>query len=99
MTEMVERVAKGLEAACGEQMGCNSDRCCCWGADQVMQCMMGVSLGALARAAIEAMREPTEGMIKAGAPHHWEGPNDIYADAEDAWRAMIAAALATEKVA
>ncbi len=42
---------------------------------------------ALARAAIEAMREPTEAMIDAGA---------IYADcngAHGAWQAMIDAAL------
>jgi hypothetical protein len=49
-----------------------------------------------ARAAIAAMREPAEGMIKAGwMPHPQpEFRCDIPREPADAWRAMIDAALA-----
>jgi len=47
--------------------------------------------GLLARAAIEAMREPTEAMVDAGyeAGGYTPDPSNI----EGAWRAMIDAAL------
>ena len=46
-----------------------------------------------ARAAIEAMREPTDGMLQAGAKGSGE---DSLGVAEGAWQAMIQAALSEE---
>lgn len=59
---------------------------------------------AIARAAIEAMREPSEAMVKRGADtevmHSWgsppsrKGAGEYVADPESIWSAMIDAALA-----
>lgn len=48
----------------------------------------------LARAAIEAMREPTEAMCKKAGNGYARGRGDWYVDGPaDVWRAMIDAAL------
>ena len=47
-----------------------------------------------ARAAIEAMREPTEAMLEESVGHLYAGQPDIRDRIADAWRSMIAAALA-----
>lgn len=46
----------------------------------------------LARAAIAAMREPTESMVAEGSPHIRQGWRDI---ASEIWRKMIDASLTT----
>jgi hypothetical protein len=46
----------------------------------------------IARAAIEAMREPTEAMVEAHYKAHAD-TETVFADAEDVWRAMIDAAI------
>jgi len=80
MSEMVERVARALRALPVRdyaQVGGELDE---------------LRLREAARAAIEAMREPTEGMVKAG-----ENTVCIHGDpqcgAAYAWAAMIDAAL------
>ena len=50
-------------------------------------------LGKRARAAIEAMREPTEAMTLAPYGDHDLGGYDDMIEAADNWRAMIDAAL------
>lgn len=50
---------------------------------------------AQARAAIEAMREPTPEMVSAGMGEVPEDGSE-YEDVEDAWRAMIDAALSQD---
>ena len=50
----------------------------------------------LARTAVEAMREPTEGMVAAGSDGTWDHVTDRCLDAPTmtgAWRGMIDAAL------
>lgn len=70
MSEMVDRVAKALEARLkGNEF---------------------LSYEDAARAAIEAMRQPTQAMIEAGAVGSGE---DSEAVAEGAWEYMIDAAL------
>lgn len=47
---------------------------------------------ARARAALEAMREPTEVQVERGVDAAWPGPEAVYADEHDSAEAMIAAA-------
>ena len=49
-------VVAALIDAIGEQHGCNSDRCACWGAAEVLKCKLGVTVEQLALAAIGAVR-------------------------------------------
>lgn len=49
------------------------------------------TLERMARAAIAAMREPTEAMIEAGQAEEWTGKREAV---ESVWGAMIDAALA-----
>lgn len=58
MSEMVERVAKALCRQCGIEDGCSSEQ-----ADRAANSDMYLNFCAAARAAIEAMREPTEDML------------------------------------
>jgi hypothetical protein len=74
MSEMVERVARAMFIA--EQA---------WRRTPVPGTVLNV---VMARAALEAMREPTEGMINAADPH-----GIIMADFQTAWRDMIDEAL------
>lgn len=80
MTEMVERVAKAI----AEHGGSNWETCL----KAPGQRMAGM-YRAMARAAIEAMREPTVEMCRDAA---WDdyGPDEC----QTCWRAMIDAALA-----
>ena len=91
MTSMLERVARAMFNASGEEYGMkwamNPDNRARW--------------KMLARTAIEAMREPTEAMVEAASAtgeyggisdHGAPEPNDF--DPEDVWDAMITAALA-----
>lgn len=88
-SEMVERVAGALHAAHAE-VG--------WPADECETC------DKLARAAIEAMREPTEAMIRAGEPVVYDcyslepGEGLDENPALPTWQAMIDAALQDEVV-
>jgi len=78
---MIEIVKNGLAAKIGEPSGCGDYGCSCYGAENIIRCLLHVSLEALARAAIEAMREPTEAMMEAAGTglaggadrwkHHW----------------------------
>lgn len=81
MSEMVERVARAI--------------CCphgCRNVDtQYAVCQAG-TYRADARAAIEAMREPTEAMVNACV--EYAGAYDVqHTEARDNYRAMIAVAL------
>ncbi len=76
MSEMIERVALALEPKC-RAFGKG---------DMPMQVARE-----FARAAIEALREPTDAMVKAGYRDDSEGANDC--DTADQWRRMIDAAL------
>jgi hypothetical protein len=58
--------------------------------DDVVKVDGYVNLRALARAAIEAMREPTKAMIEAGASGSGEDSEDV---ATGAWESMIDVAL------
>ncbi len=79
MTSMVERVARAMYPKGWEQDGHFNSRERAWRRDHAM---------IAARAAIEAMREPTPGMLSDGlAIHDWDhGLDDVYT-------AMIDAAL------
>lgn len=87
-SEMVERVAGALHAAHAE-VG--------WPADECETC------DKLARAAIEAMREPTEAMVCAAEclTSEFRTEHDrieVPPGPEEAWQAMIDAALQDEVV-
>lgn len=78
MSEMVERVAGAIYDAAGD-------------CDQEMNL---AAARALARAAIAAMREPTEAMKAAGGFAYMErGGMNARDGSDDIWRAMIDAAL------
>lgn len=91
MSEMIERVGEALRAECRKQYG--SD----WNYD---------SAWAFARAAIEAMREPTAEMVDTGQVQvNLHDPNtppahafELLSEEEvtDIWGAMIDAALADD---
>ncbi len=98
MTEMVERVARAICEADSEPW----DELGETGADNAPFPYSKEMYRKLARAAIAAMREPTEGMNAAGAlPWRWtthEAPPGLelpfgWTNA-DTWRVMIDAALA-----
>lgn len=87
MTEMVERVRMTIADALTDQDG--------W----MKKSYSREDMTEVARAAIEAMREPTESMIDKATDFDW-GPG-ISGDETDAspnrvWQAMIDAALVTE---
>lgn len=85
MTEsMVERVARAIEASLGGRTN-SSD------VNPIIDPLhpdLRAALPGMARAAVAAMREPTEAMKEAGATYCQE-----YADSLDAYHAMIDAAL------
>jgi hypothetical protein len=78
---MVERVGKAIADA-----GTTNEELLFYGYDQRRE-----MYDALARAAIEAMREPTEAMCDEGAKEHRWGYGAY--DAEVTWKHMISAAL------
>ncbi len=81
MTEMLERVARAIERST-----CDSDAEFeqSWGHDNVRHNRL-----IEARAAIEAMRVPTDTMRWAGGT----ALHDKHEDAEGVWRAMVSAEL------
>ena len=78
MSEMIERVARAIWKKADEQY---------LGTEKMEDC------DAIARAAIEAMREPTMEMIAAGAHGSGEDSDRV---AIGAWKEMIDAALSAE---
>jgi hypothetical protein len=78
---MIERVAKALYGASAEFPDHTWEA-----ADEDTR----VYWSARARAAIEAMREPTLEMFEAGRPYMVDGPHEV-------WREMIDAALEGRK--
>ena len=87
MSEMVRKVGAALKRA----WPVDSEGLCCLTPDE---------LDAMARAALAAMREPTEAMVGAGDGCHeyypFSSSVSSAADAETVWRAMIDAALGGE---
>jgi hypothetical protein len=83
MSEMIERVARALCVAAGQDPDFNYDP---HGINRTDDVRWRVNV-TKARAAIEAMREPTEGMVYADTVKEW--PSDACA----AWKAMIDEAL------
>lgn len=92
MSEMVERVARAICAADDEpwdELGETSEDNAPFGYSR--QWYRG-----LARAAIAAMREPTEEMISGEGVHehvHWDYSCYVCGGAQEHWYAMIDAAL------
>lgn len=89
MSEMVDRVAKAIaKAICNQNAMLELDEDECGYFDDYDN--KGYDCRVVARAAIEAMREPTRQMIEAGAIGSGE---DSEATATGSYEAMIAAAL------
>jgi hypothetical protein len=80
MSEMVERVARAIQAQSGHQPATDE------GWNRPENTLSVQNFRRMAKAAIEAMREPTEDMIQAGI----DGP---VGDTEGKWQAMIDEAL------
>lgn len=78
MNEMIERIARAIHATKDDMTVYP------WWHGNVDQCRLS---RALARAAITAMREPTDGMVIAGCHHENLG------DMAGRWQAMIDKAL------
>jgi hypothetical protein len=81
MSEMIERVARAIDAVLGDEheslsreMGCGS---------HAKEMRTTATLEA-ARAAIEAMREPTEAMKAVTSENTWHAVQDWYAMIEEA---------------
>jgi len=91
MSEMIERVARAIEDALTKEVAAIGGYMDSGGA-QVVTVEASIDLSVIARAAIEAMRRPTEAMTDAGieasvlegAPHHTGAA---------AWDSMIDKAL------
>lgn len=83
MSEMVERVAQRL---CQEEYGAHV-----WDIDFNIR----PRFASRARAAIEAMREPTSAMCEASLKNDWTFADSVnsYAGPIERWRAMIDEAL------
>ncbi len=85
MSEMVERVAYAIAKAEQPNMGLSW----CMNAPNRERCCV------LARAAIEAMREPAEAMVEKGS-ETMDGDDNFYIGtraAKEAWQAMINEAM------
>jgi hypothetical protein len=80
MSEMIKRVADAMQVA-GDK----------W-VNEGHADWRDIDLKVLARAAIEALREPTKAMVAASNPHPAEQEIAIFA-----WQAMIDAALSPDK--
>lgn len=80
MNEMIERVAKAIETELEAAQA--------WGTAPLQR--------DLARAAIEAMREPTQDMVRASGPDP-HGGGHTARDAEDIYTSMIDAAMGRGK--
>lgn len=84
MSEMIERVARAICKAECQEIGCGECR---------QPCSEWKSCGTMARAAIEAIREPTTAMVAKGAEWIVLPKGMAEAQAKDMFRAMIDAAL------
>lgn len=91
---MLDRVTLAIDGVLGRdheslsiEMGCGS----------IAQNLRAEAMAAAARAAVAAMREPTEAMCKAGeaviVSHAWSGRGEHISDPETPWEAMIDEAL------
>ena len=89
MSEMIERVARALEADYIRTSGVRLDMNPSW-----------APFRQSARAAIEAMREPTDKMLTAGgsvdAGHAWSPKKELVASPGSVWTAMIDEALKSD---
>jgi hypothetical protein len=110
MSEMVEKVARAIRAGrgCGNEFPCPF---CEWGPDELTEQFDETGCIWLARAAIEAMREPTEAMARAyktalkvhidALPDKIRVPGGFVVDEplkmRLRWQAMIDAALARDE--
>ena len=97
MATMIERVAAALaeNRKARKRAAEYGDACACMGPPEYCLCEQGRDL-VDARAAIAAMREPTEGMIEAAEREDGGDPYaefDSRATGTDHWHAMIDAAL------
>lgn len=90
--DMIEKIAKAMCEANGTIWG--GPR----GEDDPDFLLVKLSYMRMARAAIEAMREPTEAMLKAGDLPGWDDSVSIGLSGE-VWQAMIDAALPSPPVA
>lgn len=95
---MVERVARAIMG--DNNVRCMDDRCGCAGYER-WECALGTNPHDMARAAIEAMREPTDAMRNAkdkyGDGICWGYDCHICGGITDEkWRSMIDAALKGE---
>jgi hypothetical protein len=99
MTEtesMVERVAKAIVAELGRQEGYDDPKAIMPGLKISYLDQGEVDMGKVARAAIEAMRWPTDGMRSAGARRGNWSENELGNEwdcADNVWFAMIDKAL------
>jgi hypothetical protein len=90
VSEMIERVAAAMKAMCAQPL-CNLSSL-----EPVLVGGLGDAWPYIARAAIAAMREPSNAMVSAAEAHDdgYSGPSSAGpADAETHWKAMIDAAL------
>jgi hypothetical protein len=57
MSEIEEKIKQAMIDRLGDQWGCNSDRCACFGAEEVMLCKMGISLESLIDIMLKVVRD------------------------------------------
>lgn len=82
MSEMVERVARAINVLTMS-----------WSDDDEMVVRAQNKVREQARAAIKAMRQPTDGMIAVGVEEWCCTPDEPDKDVSSIWRAMATAAL------
>lgn len=90
MSEMVERVARALCSEDGRDP--EGDDCWNFGRDHSIKKKNWEAYVGGARAAILAMREPTDAVLKAGAAH-WDDDWCSETNALNMWNGMIDEAL------
>ena len=88
MTTMIERVARAMVAELGGGPSCESERCMCCSTAERWQCVLHTTPQDLARAALEAMREPSEEMVSA-----LQGYACCAGYVQEGWSAAMTAAL------
>lgn len=92
MSEMIERVAHAVSAEMARQLGASPAPGRVWDPSSWTASGDVVNLESVARAAIEAMREPTDEM-KAHEEVHWGYSCNICGGLTEGWYAMSDAAL------
>lgn len=90
MSEMVERVAVVIGCAAGDPV--------MWPIGEAPSEEVKDKLRCMARAAIEAMREPSEGMFQAAAPFP-EHLRHEHPDPDDRWHRLMEAATIADQMA